>query len=425
MPTNLVETTTELKAEKRLALHGGAALVERNLSPRRRWGDEEKKQLTAMLDQPSLFYWNGPQTKLLIERFQEHYPLKYVMPCSSGTAALHIAVAAAGVGPGDEVITSPITDMGTVIGILYQQGVPVFADLEPHRYNLDVEDVRRKISPKTKAIIAVHLAGNPCDLTALKELADEHNLVLIEDCAQAWGAMHDGRPVGTIGHIGCWSLNDFKHIACGDGGLVASSDERFGPLLQKFGDKAYDRVGGSREPDVLAPNYRISEPQSAVAAAQMTKIGKLTAARAKVGRVLNERLQDTPGVLPHATAVTDLCTFWFYMFRTDSRVLSCSSEEFATALHAEGVPCGAGYIRVPLYKYPVFQNHNFFNGRWPLKENGLTTMDYTRVHCPIAEEILQSCVRISVNETMDESYAEVVAKAVNKVANYYAGGHSQ
>src|SRR5690606_4342062 len=123
----------------------------------------------------------GAQTKLLKERFQEHYPLDYLMPCSSGTAALHIAVQAAGVGLGDEVITSPITDMGSVIGILYQQGVPVFADLEPHTYNLDVEDVRRKITPRTKAIIAVHLTGNPCDLDALKALCDEHDLVLIED----------------------------------------------------------------------------------------------------------------------------------------------------------------------------------------------------------------------------------------------------
>src|SRR5690606_5183825 len=140
-------------------------------------------------------------------------------PCSSGTAAIHVAVNAAGVGPGDEVITAPITDMGTVIGILYQLGVPVFADLQPYTYNLDPEDVRRKITPKTKAVIAVHLAGNPAELSELRQICDEHNLVLIEDCAQAWGAEYDGKPVGTIGDIGCWSLNDFKHIGCGDGGV--------------------------------------------------------------------------------------------------------------------------------------------------------------------------------------------------------------
>src|SRR6185369_2707759 len=153
----------------------------------------------------------------------------------SGTAALHIAVTAAGIGPGDEVITSPITDIGTVIGVLYQQGVPVFADLGSGTYNLNPADVERRITSKTKAIIAVHLCGNPCDLHALKTLADKHRLVLIEDAAKSWGAKYRGQPIGTIGHITCFSLQDSKHITCGDGGVVGSSDERFGPLLQKLG----------------------------------------------------------------------------------------------------------------------------------------------------------------------------------------------
>ena len=156
--------------------------------PRRvRWGEPERERLNAMLGQDSLFYWKAPQTTLLIERFQKICPLRHVMTCSSGTAALHIAVAAAGIGPGDEVITSPITDIGTVIGTLYQQAVPVFADLGRNTYNLDPDDVAKRITPKTKAIIAVHLGGNPCDMDALKSLADRHGLVLIEDCAQAWG----------------------------------------------------------------------------------------------------------------------------------------------------------------------------------------------------------------------------------------------
>ena len=143
----------------KLALKGGPKAVK--VTPVRglRWGEPERKQLDAMLQQKSLFYWKGPQTKLLIERFQKVCPLKYVQTCSSGTAALHIAVAACGIGLGDEVITSPITDIGTVIGVIYQQGVPVFADLGAGTYNLDVADVERRITPKTKAIIAVHSDG--------------------------------------------------------------------------------------------------------------------------------------------------------------------------------------------------------------------------------------------------------------------------
>ena len=219
----------------RLAVHGGEQAVRQSPKPPLRWGEPERERLNAMLGQDSLFYWKGPQTTLMIERFKQVCPVKYVQPCSSGTAALHIAVAAAGIGPGDEVITSPITDIGTVIGVIYQQGVPVFADLGASTYNLDPADVERRITPKTKAIIAVHLCGNPCDLQALKTIADKHGLVLIEDAAQAWGAKYRGQPIGTIGQLTCFSLQNSKHITCGDGGLVGSSDERFGPLLQKLG----------------------------------------------------------------------------------------------------------------------------------------------------------------------------------------------
>src|SRR4029079_17926440 len=146
----------------------------------KRWGQPERKQLDAASEQTSLLYWQGPQTALFSKRFREFCPLTYVMTCSSGTAALHVAVAAAGIGPGDEVITTGITDVGTVIGVLYQQAVPVFADLGASTYNLDPADVERKITPKTKAIIAVHLAGNPCRMDEFKAIADKHNLVLIE-----------------------------------------------------------------------------------------------------------------------------------------------------------------------------------------------------------------------------------------------------
>src|SRR5262245_7306981 len=128
---------TTTNTQEKLAINGGVPAIAQAPQQPHRWGESESVQLDAMLAQPSLFYWNGAQTTLLKERFREYYPLEHIMPCSSGTAALHIAVAAAGIVPGDEVITTPVTDMGTVIGILYQGGVPVFADLQPHTYNLD------------------------------------------------------------------------------------------------------------------------------------------------------------------------------------------------------------------------------------------------------------------------------------------------
>lgn len=403
----------------KLALNGGEKAVKDSPKLPIRWGDPERERLNAMLEQESLFYWKGPQTTLLIKRFQEICPLKYVMTCSSGTAALHIAVAAAGIGPGDEVITAPITDMGTVIGIIYQQGVPVFADLGGATLNLDPISVERAITPKTKAIIAVHLAGNPCDLAKLKAIADKHNLILIEDCAQAWGARYAGKPVGTVGHIACWSLQDSKHITCGDGGVVASNDERFGPLLQKFGDKGFDRVKGGMF-ESFATNYRMSEPQAAVTAAQLARLEAIADRRSKLGTLLTQRIADLRGVFPHEVKAADRCVYWFYMFSVGRDAIRCDRAEFVKALAAEGAPASAGYIPVPLYRNPVFLNHGFFAGRWPIREMGLTSMDYTKVKCAEAERILESGIRVTIHQAMTEEYIESVAEAIHKVVKHYA-----
>ena len=381
-----------------------------------RWGAEELARLTAMVQQSSLFYWKGPQTTALLDEFRRHYPLKYCFPCSSGSASLHIAVAALRLRPGDEVIVAPITDMGSVIGILYQQGVPVFAALDPPTYNLDPADVRRRITGKTRAIMAVHLAGNPCDLTALSALAREHNIALLEDCAQSWGARHLGTPVGLIGDFGCYSFNDFKHIACGDGGIVATNSEHYGPGLSKWGDKSYDRVAGGRAPEELAPNYRISEPQSAVAVAQLTKLNDIVARRHHAGELLTSLLAGAPGVIPPRVAAGDTHSYWFYMLRLDLAQFTVPRGEITAALNAEGVPATSGYIPTTVYRYPVFQNHNFFGGTWPARDAGHTAMDYRTVSCPVAEAILNDCLVLKLNEAMSDAYLEKVARAVTTVA---------
>ncbi len=403
----------------KLAMDGGEKAVHVQCPPTARWGELERKRLENMLGQDSLFYWQGPQTKLLLERFREVCPVKYVFNCSSGTAALHIAVNAAGIGPGDEVITSPVTDIGTVIGVLYQQAVPVFADLGKGTHNLDVKDVERRITPKTKAIIAVHLTGNPCDLDALRKLADEHKLILIEDCAQAWGAKYRGRPIGSIGHLACFSLQNSKHITCGDGGVVGTNDDRFGPLLQPCGDKGSNREGKRTFP-LFATNYRMSEPQAAVAAVQLTRLEAIAAKRNQLGKLLTEKIADAPGIIPHEVHPEDRAVYWFYYFRMRPEAFRCDRSKFVRALGAEGAAVQGGYIKVPLYGEEVFQKHAFFGGRWPVKEMGLTTMDFTKHHCPNAESMLTDGIRVPIFEYMTEEYISQVAAAIQKVARHYA-----
>ncbi len=415
----LLPATAAIDTPPKLAMLGGEKAVKSPAKLPIRWGESERERLNAMLKQDSLFYWKGPQTALFTERFRKVCPMKYVMTCSSGTAALHIAVGAIGLGLGEEVITAPITDIGSVIGVIYQQGVPVFADLGASTYNLDPADVERRITSKTKAIIAVHLCGNPCHMQALRVMADKHGLVLIEDCAQAWGAKYRGQPVGTFGHIACFSLQNTKHVTCGDGGVVGSNDERFGPLLQKFGDKGADRIKGGLF-ESFATNYRMSEPQAAVAAAQLDRLENIVARRARLGNLLTEKITGLPGVMPHQVHPEDRCGYWFYFFRLKPEAFRCDRAAFVKALAAEGVETSAGYIPVPLHRNPVFLKHAFFAGRWPVRELGLTTMDFSKHQTPEAEAILKTGIRITIHEAMTEDYILCVAEAMRKVVRHYA-----
>jgi dTDP-4-amino-4,6-dideoxygalactose transaminase len=223
-----------------------------------------------------------------------------------------------------------------------------------------------------------------------------------------------------VGHIACFSLQNSKHITCGDGGVVASSDERFGPSLQKFGDKGGDRIkaGGFQ---AFSTNYRMSEPQAAVAAAQLTRLERIVSRRARLGNLLSEKIAGIPGIMPHAVHPDDRGVYWFYFLRMDPQAFRCNRAEFVQALVAEGMfETSAGYIGVPLYGEPVFQKHGFFGGRWPVKEFGLTSMDYTKVQRPEVDAILKTGIRISIYEDMTEDYILAAAAAIKKVSHYYA-----
>lgn len=381
----------------------------------KRWGEAELARLSAMVDQPSLFYWNGAQTQALLQEFRRHCPMEHAFPTSSGTAALHVAVASLRLQPGDEVIVPAITDMGSVIGILFQQAVPVFADVEPLSINLDPADVRRRLTARTRAIMPVHFFGTPCDMHALRAIAAERGLAVIEDCAQAWGARWQGQPVGTIGDLAAFSFNDFKHVSCGDGGVVVARSAQAGRELSRWGDKDYDRATGRRNPAELALNYRMSEPQAAVAAAQLTRLSAIVAARRRAGERLAAGLNSMPGVLLPEVRPGDEASYWFTFFRIEPDRFHVSRDAMVNELVAEGVPAEAGFIPCPVYRYDVFQNHNFFGGRWPVKDLGLTEMDYREVSCPTAETVLADAVRLTINEAMDDAYIDDVAHAIRTV----------
>ena len=275
----------------------------------KRFGREELKQLREALDQNTLFYMHGEKTKSLCARMATLVGAKHVVACSSGSAALHGAIKACGVGPGDEVVTSPITDAGTILGIIYEGAVPVFADVDPLTYNATAATIEPRISSRTRAVIAIHLAGSPADVKPIARLCRKRGLRLIEDCAQAWGARVDGQWVGTFGDLGCFSLNDFKHISAGDGGLVVTNDEALYRTAWLAIDKCYDRISGGRQMEFVAPNYRITELQSAVALAQLEKVERIAADRNALGDRLTKGLRNIRGVRPHGVVKGGFATW--------------------------------------------------------------------------------------------------------------------
>lgn len=404
------------------AIAGGKPVRSKPLTRAARYGDEELQQLREAIDQGTLFYAQGKKVKALESAFAEAVGSKFAVACSSGTAAIHAAMIAAGVSPGDEVIVTPITDMGSIVPILYQGAVPIFADLDPHTYNLDPKAVEKSITPKTRAILAVHLAGNSCDMDALRALCDDRKIVLIEDCAQAHGTRYRGKHVGTIGSMGCFSFNEFKHISSGDGGIVTSDDPKLAERMRLATDKCYNRKPGvtSRQAIFLANNYRMTELQGAVALAQLAKLPSIVERRQKWCASLSEQIKGLPGI--HLPKVTDGCepTWWFYMIRVDEKALGVSTDEFTRAMGAEGIPMGAHYIGDCVYEYPLFVDHSAFEHNREEFPHPYTRYTYNTGLCPVAEEILDTCAMISCNEGFtDEDLADAV-KAFTRVTRHFA-----
>jgi dTDP-4-amino-4,6-dideoxygalactose transaminase len=356
----------------------------------KRYGHAELKQLRQVLSQETLFYAQGKKVFELESSFASKHRAKHAVAVSSGTAAIHCAMMALGISPGDEVIVPPITDMGSILPILWQGAVPVFADLDPRTYNLTPQSVEKQITERTRAVLAVHLAGNACDLDAIGNLCDSRKIDLIEDCAQSHGCTYRRKSVGTFGKIGCFSFNEFKHISCGDGGVCLTNDEELARKLRLASDKCYDRSPGvvDRSPTFLAGNYRMTELQAAVAIAQLGKLDSIITRRRMWCSRLHDYVVKIPQVL--APVITEGCdhSWWFYMLRCEKADALCD------ALKKRGIPCAAHYIGRPIQDYPLFQNHSAFSrGDHPFSRR-----DYSKESTPIAREILDTCVIIHINE---------------------------
>src|SRR6266446_5119389 len=289
---------TRFDVAEPLALHGGPKAKRTPFPSSKRHGELEKRYLSEVIDSDMLFYFLGTKVHEFQRRFAAMYGRKHCIACSSGTAAVHIALGALELPRGSEVITSAITDMGSLTGMLYQGLVPVFADVDKQTLNMDAASTRRCLTGRTRAILVVHHGGLAADMDSFLELGRELNLPIVEDCAQAYGTKYKDRPAGTMGAISAFSLNHFKHITCGSGGMVITNDDHLRYLASLFLDKCYQREEKIRNPFFLAPNYQMTELQGAVALAQLERVVEIVESRNQLGTKLNELLHEIPGVSP-------------------------------------------------------------------------------------------------------------------------------
>lgn len=383
-------------------------------------GEEEMTLLREVIESGALNRGAGKKVAQLEEKFADYMGVAHCTASTSGTAAIHVAVGAINPDPGDEIITCPVTDMGTVIPILFQNAIPVFADMDRDSRCLDPADVERRITDRTRAIIPVHLCGNATDMDPIMQMAEEHNLAVIEDSSQAYGTLYRGRRIGTIGNINTFSLQQGKHITTGDGGLTITDDEALGERADLFANKGWPNYGaGGRDYVCFGTNYRMTELQAAVTLAQLDKLDWIVAQRAKLGDLLTETIQEVPGMEPPVVREGDRHTYWFYPLLVNQEVLGISTDRFVQALQKEGAPASGHYIGKPIFLYDLLREKRVYgnsNYPWSLQPAG-QEVRYEPGETPVTEQILDDMVGISINEKMTEDDIGDIAEAIQKVSD--------
>jgi len=340
--------------------------------------------------------------------------VSHAYACASGTGAIHTAVATLDPEPGDEIITSPITDMGALAPILYQGAIPVFADVDPRTLNVTAATIAARLSDRTRAIVVTHLFGNPCDMDPILALAAARGIPIIEDCAQAFLASCGGRYVGTMGLIGTFSLQQGKHMTCGEGGLVVTSDAALARRMYLFINKAWGY--GDPDPDhyFLALNYRMSELQGAVAAAQLTKLEGAVRRRIAVATLLNERLSGIDGITIPFVHPNCVHTYWKYGLQVDAAKVEGGAVALARALKANGIFAVPRYIQKPAFMCEVFRKQaTFGKSRYPFTLARPEALDYRRELFEGTFAALESILVVPLNERYTDEHAAYVAQSID------------
>jgi dTDP-4-amino-4,6-dideoxygalactose transaminase len=369
----------------KLAIHGGKPVRSRPFPEWPIFGDVEEQYLLRALRSGKWGRLAGDEVARFEKSFADYHQAKHAVGVVNGTVGLRLALIAAGIGKGDEVIVTPYTFLATASAVVEANATPVFADLDLETFNIDPAAVESLVTPRTKAIIPVHLGGQAVDMDALLAIARRHKLALIEDAAHAHGAEYKGRRVGAIGQMGMFSFQSSKNLCSGEGGIVLTNDDTLAERLWSI-HNCGRRVGRAwYEHFTIGGNYRLSEFQGAVLNAQWTRFDEQTTTRDSNGRYLAERIARIPGLYPQRRGPEHTRnSYHLFCFRLVADEFGMSRDALIAALNAEGIPSLAGYI-IPLYRQGLFANLAF--GPYQGFRRAHPELDYGRTSCPNCEAI--------------------------------------
>ena len=395
-----------------LALNGGQPVRTAPWLDNFTTGDEEKDAVIRVLDSgylskfegshtpdPPFSFYGGPEVQGLEREWSEYYGCKHSISVNSATSGLYAAIGAIGVGYGDEVIVSPYTMTACAMAPLLFGAIPVFSDVEKETGCMDVKSIERALSNRTKAILVVHQFGIPADMDKIMVLAKQHNLKVIEDCAQAHGAKYNNKYVGTFGAIGVFSLNVNKSIQTGEGGICITDDEELAyrlALIRNHGEAVVGPAKYENVVNIFGFNFRLTELQAAIAREQLKKTNKLNDHRLDLVEAFSRGLDNHPFLHPLSGRPGCYSTYYVYPLRYESGIARVEREEFVAALNAEGAQFYQGYVE-PLYLQPLYQQQSLFKHSYPFSapENRGHTARYEKGTCSVAELLHQKTMIIN------------------------------
>jgi dTDP-4-amino-4,6-dideoxygalactose transaminase len=399
---------------EKLALMGGSPTKTTEFPAWPYYDEKEEKILMDVLH--SGVWWRTPGTQTLEfeQKFAAYQQAKHGIACTNGTAALEMAVAGLGIGMGDEVIVPDFTFVASASAVLFAGAMPIFVDIDPETYCIDPDKVEAAITPRTKAVVAVHLAGHPADLDRLLEICRIHNLDLIEDCSHAHGSEWKGRKVGAIGSVGTFSFQASKLMTAGEGGMVITNDDNLEVRIRSVHDCGRMPGRWFYSHYIYGSNYRLSEWQGAVLTQQLSRLEEQAARRSQNAAFLNQALAEIDGIRPQKydgrlTRHGHYC----YIFHYDPRAfdgLPC--ERFIEALNAEGIPTQASYP--PVHLLDLFQNGEFRKRLSP--EQASQPFEFLKADFPETQEAAENTVWL-LHRTLlgGAGDAEEIVDAVRKI----------